>query len=162
VPNPPFTPATGELGYQSEIGRNSLPIQPPEYNTYWSRKLEASKNTYYALINTIVNDKSGDIPDIVNQINTNYDYVCQQLYYEYQNYNRADMTTSAFNDNSQLFAFVSSLPENGADPLNIGTDYLLYGMCQPTPAGDLAKSILGQSKNNQILANAGVRIKGIL
>lgn len=162
VPNPPFTPATGELGYQSEIGRNSLPIQPPGYNTYWSRKLEATKNTYYALINTIVNDKNGEIPDIVNQINTNYDFVCQQLYYEYQNYNKANMQTTAFSDNSQLFSFVSSLPENGADPINIGTDYLLYGMCQPSPAGDLAKSILGQSKNNQILANAGVRIKGIL
>jgi hypothetical protein len=35
-------------------------------------------------------------------------------------------------------------------------------MCQPNAAGDLAKAILGQSKNNQILANAGVRIKGIV
>ena len=162
APNPPFTYATGEYGYQSEIGRNSLPIQPPGYNTYWSRKLEETQNTYYALLNTIVNDKSGEIPDIVNQINSNYTYVCEQLYYEYHNYNRANMQTTAFSDNSQLFSFVSSLPENGADPTNIGTDYLLYGMCQPNPSGDLAKSILGQSKNNQILANAGVRIRGIV
>jgi hypothetical protein len=162
TPNPPVTPATGQFGYQSKIGRNSLPVESPDYNTYWSTQLNAKKNDYYALLNTIVNDKNGEIPDIVNQINTNYDYVCQQLYYEYKNYNKANMATSAFSDNSQLFAFVSSLPEYGADPTNIGTDYLLYGMCQPNPSGDLAKSILGQSKNNQILANAGVRIKGIV
>lgn len=162
VPNPPVPRANGEYGYAVNLGRSNTPVQAPNYNTYWSSKLEASKSAYYALLNTIVNDKSGEIPDIVNQINSNYDYVCQQLYYEYQNYNKANLNTSAFSDNSQLFSFVSALPENGADPLNIGTDYLLYGMCQPNAAGDLAKAILGQSKNNQILANAGVRIKGIV
>jgi hypothetical protein len=161
-PMPPIPRANGEYGYHKNLGTASVPIQAPEYNTYWSHQLELRKKTYYDLLNTIVNDKTGEIPDIVNQINTNYDYVCQQLYYEYQNYNKANITTSAFSDNSQLFSFVSSLTENGADPLNIGTDYLLYGMCQNNASGELAKAILGQSKNNQILANAGVRIKGIV
>jgi len=162
VPSPPVTKATGQQGFAKNIGRSNTPIQEPNYNTYWSTQLEAKKKAYFDLLNTIVNDKTGEIPDIVNQINNNYDYVCQQLYYEYQNYNKANLNTTAFSDNSQLFSFVSSLPENGVDPINIGTDYLLYGMCQPNSSGDLAKSILGQSKNNQILANAGVRIKGIV
>jgi hypothetical protein len=162
TPNPPVAKANGDLGYQTDIGRGSLPVEAPGYNTYWSYNLGLKKQAYYALLNTIVNDKSGEIPDIVNQINTNYDYVCQQLYYEYKNYNKANMLTTAFSDNSQLFSFVSSLPENGADPLNIGTDYLLYGMCQQNASGDLAKAVLGQGKNNQLLANAGVRIKGIV
>jgi hypothetical protein len=164
-PMPPVAQITREnpiYGTLFNRGKNSVPVQAPGYNTYWSINLDKKKKAYLDLLNTIVNDKTGEIPDIVNQINTNYDYVCQQLYYEYKNYNKANISTTAFSDNSQIFSFVSSLPENGADPLNIGTDYLLYGMCQQNASGDLAKAILGQSKNNQILANAGVRIKGIV
>ena len=163
VPNPPNRDfSQGQFGTLTRLGQQYTYAPPSDYNTYWTSQLNAAKNQYFALLNTIVNDKSGEIPDIVNQINSNYDYACQQLYYEYKNFNKANITTSSFSDTSQLFSFVSSLPEYGADPTNIGTDYLLYGMCQPTAAGDLAKSILGQSKNNQILANAGVRIKGIV
>ena len=135
-------------------------VSNPE--SYYAGKLEATKSQYLALIKTILADTSGEIPDIVNQINTNYDYICSKLSYEYTNYNRANISVSSFSDNNQLFSFVSSLPGLGADPQNLGTDFLMYNLCQPNDAGNVAATIIGQSKNNQLLGEAGVRIKGIL
>jgi hypothetical protein len=54
------------------------------------------------------------------------------------------------------------LPSYAADAQNIGTDLLLYGLCQNNQSGDIVKTILGQFKNNQTLSNVGVRISGIV
>ena len=84
------------------------------------------------------------------------------LSYEYKNYNKANLTQAVFTDNSQLLSFVQSLPNYGTDSMNIGTDTMLYGLAQPTPSGELLKTVLGQAKNNDALASAGVRVLGIL
>jgi len=129
---------------------------------YWKDLLTSKKAEYYTLLNKLVSDKTGNIPVIVKQINDNYAYVCQQLYYEFNNYNKANITIDSFPDNNQIFSFVSALPEFGADPNNIGTDYMLYGMCQDNQAGDTIKSILAQAKNNQLFGEAGIKPTGTL
>ena len=54
------------------------------------------------------------------------------------------------------------MPEYGIDLNNVGTDFLLYGLCQPTTSGNIAQTLLGQGKNNFALANAGVTITGVV
>lgn len=128
----------------------------------WDTMLEEKKTEYYNLVNEIVADTTENIRTIVTQINENYGWCCQNLYWEYQNWNKAKLTISEFSDTSQYFSFVSTMPGYGIDLQNIGTDYLLYGLCQPNQAGDVAKTILAQAKTNFLLANAGVQITGIL
>jgi hypothetical protein len=84
------------------------------------------------------------------------------LGYEVVNYNKANITPSDYTDNSIIYSFVESLPSYAADAQNIGTDLLLYGLCQNNQSGDIVKTILGQFKNNQTLSNVGVRISGIV
>jgi hypothetical protein len=129
---------------------------------YWQTKVEAKKTEYLNLLSAIAADPTGEIPTIVAQINENWLWCCRTLYYEMLNYNRANFTVTAFNDNSQYLSFVSSLPSYGADPQNIGTDYLLYGICLPNEAGDTVKAVLGQGKTNQILGENGVLVKNII
>ena len=129
---------------------------------YWETKVEAKKTEYLNLLSAIAADPTGEIPTIVAQINENWLWCCRTLYYEMRNYNRANFTVTAFNDNSQYLSFVSSLPSYGADPQNIGTDYLLYGICLPNEAGDTVKAVLGQGKTNQLFGEAGVLVKNII
>jgi hypothetical protein len=129
---------------------------------YWETKLEAKKTEYLNLLSEIAADTNGNIPVLVAQINENWLWCCRTLYYEMRNYNRANFTVTSFNDNSQYLSFVSSLPSYGADPQNIGTDYLLYGICLPNEAGDTVKAVLGQGKTNQILGENGVLVKNII
>lgn len=129
---------------------------------YWQTKVEAKKTEYLNLLSAIAADTTGEIPVIVSQINENWLWCCRNLYYEMRNYNRANFTVTSFNDNSQYLSFVSSLPSYGADPQNIGTDYLLYGICLPNEAGDTVKAVLGQGKTNQILGENGVLVKNII
>ena len=129
---------------------------------YWQTKLEAKKTEYLNLLSAIAADSTGEIPTIVAQINENWLWCCRTLYYEMRNYNKANFTVTAFNDNSQYLSFVSSLPGYGADPQNIGTDYLLYGICMPNEAGDTVKAVLGQGKTNQLLGENGVLVKNII
>jgi hypothetical protein len=84
------------------------------------------------------------------------------LGYEVVNYNKANITPSDYTDNSIIYSFVESLTRYAADAQNIGTDLLLYGLCQNNQSGDIVKTILGQFKNNQTLSNVGVRISGIV
>jgi len=129
---------------------------------YWQTKLEAKKTEYLNLLSEIAADTNGNIPVLVAQINENWLWCCRTLYYEMRNYNKANFTVTSFNDNSQYLSFVSSLPSYGADPQNIGTDYLLYGICLPNEAGDTVKAVLGQGKTNQILGENGVLVKNII
>ena len=129
---------------------------------YWQTKVEAKKTEYLNLLSAIAADTTGEIPTIVAQINENWLWCCRTLYYEMLNYNRANFTVTSFNDNSQYLSFVSSLPSYGADPQNIGTDYLLYGICLPNEAGDTVKAVLGQGKTNQLLGENGVLVKNII
>lgn len=140
---------------------NNSPIitQGPDY---WETKLEEKKKNYFDLLDTIAADTSGNYPAIVQQINENWNWCCRNIYFEWKNYNKANLTVSSFSDNSQYLSFVSSLPQYGADVQNIGTDYLLYQICQPNEAGDTIKAVLGQGKTNQLLGEAGVVTKNVV
>lgn len=128
----------------------------------WQSMLEDKKAEYLNLVDQIASDQTGDIPVIVQQINDNYLWCCQNLYWENKNWEKAKLTVGDFGETSQYLNFVSAMPNYGADVNNVGTDYVLYGLCQPNKAGDVAKTVLGQAKTNYILANAGVKITGVL
>jgi hypothetical protein len=115
-------------------------------------------NSYYNILNAAATDPQTSA--IVDKINKNWLELCQFTYYEVVNYNKANITAGSFNDNSLIYGFVNSLPSYAADSQSIGTDYLLFGMCQPNQAGDIVKSLLNQNKNNDILSSIGVRITG--
>jgi hypothetical protein len=115
-------------------------------------------DSYYNLLRAASTDPQTS--GIVEKINKNWLELCQFTYYEVVNYNKANITAGSFNDNSLIYGFVNSLPSYAADSQSIGTDYLLFGMCQPNQAGDIVKSLLNQNKNNNILSSIGVRITG--
>lgn len=144
------------LVYDPESGTSGYGSVPEDD---WTRLENQYKQQYYDLINTIANDQAADISYLVDTINTNYDYICQQLYYEIGNYNKANFATSDFGDTNTMLSFVSSLPFYGADPNNLGTDALLYGLATPNSTGSILKAILAQAKNNQIIGQSGVGIK---
>lgn len=127
---------------------------------YWETNRNRKVEEYYAILQEVANDNRENIKFIFNTINDNYNEFCRLLSYEYQNFARASATFQQFSDNSQIFNFVAGLPGYTADTQNIGTDTLLYGMAQPNSAGDLVKAAMANAKNNQILGEAGVRIKG--
>lgn len=163
---------------QSEINAaaNYTPVPPPQvqYNVegvavavpgtggpdWWQTQCIAKQNQYLALLNTIAADPA--VKTIVDKINTNYNIVCEFLSIECTNYNKANISTSAFTDNSQIFSFVSSLPEYGIDRNQIGTDYLLYQLSQPTVSGNIAQNILNQYKNSDFISNAGGKVTGLV
>lgn len=133
---------------------------------YFTEQFESYKTQYLNLLQTIASDTTDNISFLVQTINENYDYICQQLYFEITNYNKANFSNVTANTlvetgtitNQTLFDFVTLLPYYGADPTNIGTDALLYGMAQNNTGGNLIKAILAQAKNNQLLGLAGVKI----
>lgn len=127
---------------------------------YWEINRDAKIKEYYAILNEIANDNTDKIKAIFNLINDNYNIVCEFVNSEYQNYAKAGANFKSYQDNSQIFNFVLSLPQYAADNQNIGTDTLLYKMAQPNSAGDLVKATMAMAKNNQILGESGVRIKG--
>lgn len=152
-------PVTEEQSFRGEIRTKIIdPGGPDYYDVNRDRKIDE----YYALLDTITSDQTGNVPFIVQKINNNYDYICELVHTEFVNYNKANITVDTYYDNSLLFAFVSGLPELGVDQNNIGTDFLLYGLCQPTTSGNIAQSLLGQGKNNNALGNAGVTITGVV
>lgn len=155
---------------------NYTPVPPPDYTYtedgqrvavpdtggpgYWAVRFYAEADKFFALLNTIVADPT--TKEIATRINSNYYTACKLLNHEVTNYNKANFTTSAFSDNSQVFAFVSGLLEAAADRQNVATDYLLYGISQDNNAGNLLRSILAQGKNNVFLSIAGAKITGIV
>lgn len=114
--------------------------------------------------NNLLNQVSADpvTKNLVQEINFNWDRLCELLSTEVVNYNKANVSISSFNDNTTIYSFVSSLPGYALDTSGLGTDFFLYSLCQPNQAGDIVKSILNQYKNNEILANAGVQIRGVV
>ena len=138
-------------GLQSNIDGTGFSVATQtEYDT-------AVRN-YYNVLNAAATDPQTSA--IVDKINRNWLELCQFTYYEVVNYNKANITAGSFNDNSLIYGFVNSLPSYAADSQSLGTDYLLFGMCQPNQAGDIVKSLLNQNKNNDILSSIGVRITG--
>lgn len=113
---------------------------------------------YNQLLSTIAGDP--EFSDRVQKLNAAYNRICEATYYEVTNFNRANFSTELFRENSQIYSFVESLPSYAADTQNIATDTLLYNMCQPNDAGNVAKSVLNQYKNSQTLGNIGVKITG--
>ena len=130
------------------------PVGPAE------RLYQQAVDNYRSLLVTIVLDPATNA--IASNINETWSKYCQKLGYEVVNYNKANITPSSYTDNSIIYSFVESLPSYAADAQNIGTDLLLYGLCQNNQSGDVVKTILGQFKNNQTLSNVGVRISGIV
>ena len=146
--------------YHAQVPLTSAELA--ESGTWWNARLEESKKEYYALIESIVADTTGNLPAIVDQINTNYDNFTSNIYYEYLNYTQANISTSNFGDTLSTLSFVQSLPGYAADPDNIGTDLLLYGITQNNAGGEIARTVLDQGKNDFFLSNAGVTITGII
>jgi len=138
-------------GLQSNIDGTGFSVATQtEYDT--------AVNSYYNILSAAATDPQTSA--IVDKINKNWLELCQFTYYEVVNYNKANITAGSFNDNSLIYGFVNSLPSYAADSQSLGTDYLLFGMCQPNQAGDIVKSLLNQNKNNDILSSIGVRITG--
>lgn len=142
-----------------------VPLTVSEQNEsadWWDRQLENEKNAYYTLINTIMADTTGNIPAIVDHINTNYENFTSNLFYEYMNYTQANITTSDFGDTTTTLSFIQSMPAYAVDLENVGTDLLLYGITQSNNGGEIARTVLDQGKNDAFLSNAGVTITGII
>jgi len=130
--------------------------------TWWQSQLENEIQSYYTIVDELVADTTGNIPAIVNQINSNYEIFTSNLYTEFGNYMLANIQTGAFGDNTTILSFVQSLPGYAADLANVGTDYLLYGITQDNVGGETARTVLDQGKNDNFLQQAGVTITGIL
>jgi hypothetical protein len=156
VRNPPAQYTTVETNYASDGGSFSsyekilTNVGGPDY---WGTQLEASKTQLFNLLNTIVADPT--VGAIVSTINDNYTYLCQQLYYEHKNFNKANIAVYNNVDANQILSFVSSVPGLIEDTLNLGTDLMLYGLTQPNTSGDIAKAVFAQSKNDTILTSIG-------
>lgn len=138
-----------------QVSENSGPIPlNPQLEAGYKNAITA----YYSVLDQAANDPL--TLQIVDRINTNWLDLCQSLYLEVLNYNKAGITSSTYQDNSLLYGFINSLPSYAADSENIGTDFFLFGLCQSNQAGDIVKSILNQYKNNEILGRSGVTITG--
>lgn len=151
----------------AKIAVNDQEIAYAQANpNYWTDLCSQYQTEYKTLLNTIVNDKNTDTNYIVRLINDNYDLICQQIYFETINYQKANFSNitaqqlalNGVNTNTIIFDFATLLPFYGADATNIGTDALLFGMAQNNTGGNLIKAILAQAKNNQLLGLAGVNI----
>ncbi len=125
---------------------------------FTKNEYDAKVSAYNSLLTAIAADPT--FSNTVETVNAAYDRICQATYYEVTNFNRANFSTEIYRDNSQIYNFVNNMPGYAADNQNIGTDTMLYGMCQSNEAGDIAKSILNQYKNTQALGEIGVKITG--
>lgn len=156
----PVPPKITHDEYDEQTGEYKTIVDFEGGPDYYQVQLDQKIQDYYNLLNQIANDSNENIQSIVSTINNNYNELCQTLSLEYTNYNKANTTSGTYTDNSQLYSFVLSMPFYAADIQNLGTDTMIYGMAQNNSSGDLVKAIMGQAKNNQILGEVGVRIKG--
>jgi hypothetical protein len=154
-----------ESGDWSRSNRSSF--RQVIYNPISDNRWSLSENLFYQqitayenLLNQIANDPV--TKDLVQRINLNYELLCEGINTEVVNFNKANVTLSELEDNTIIYTFISGLPGYALDTQGLGTDYFLYSLCQPNPAGDSIKSTLNQFKNIEILANAGVQIRGVI
>jgi hypothetical protein len=133
------------------------PVPPDAFENF-----EKAKNNYFALVNTIANDPR--TTSIVDDLNKNYNELCTRLSLEVRNFNKGNLvpTTDTVRDNSVIYSFVSSLPSYASDSQQLGTDFMLYNMCQDNQAGQLIKALLNQYKNRNLFSNIGVKDNSIL
>lgn len=151
VPVPPPVYASDEFG---------TTLVSPGGPGYWVVQCNQKKQAYLDLLNTIAADKSGNIPAILDKINSNYLEACRLLQTEIKNYAKANLTVQPFAFNGQIFSFVENLQGLAVDSGNIGTAYMLYNMAQDNTAGNLLKTIIVQARNDQSLVDAGVKLNG--
>ena len=160
---------------QAEVNAASTftPVPPPVFSTdsegnstlvspggpgYWATRFYAKADEFFALLNQIVSDPV--TVNIAKKINDNYYQACKLLSREVTNYNKANFDVTSYSDNSQVFAFVSGIPELAVDRQNIATDYLLYGVSQNNDAGNILRTLLAQAKNEAFIAATGGKITG--
>lgn len=137
-----------------QTSADNVTVTPFVSETEFNNKVAA----YKTLLATVAEDPN--FKSTVETLNAAYNRICEATYIEVTNFNRANFTTEIFRENTQIYSFVDSLPSYAADTQDIAIDTLLYNMCQPNEAGDIAKSILNQYKNNLSLGNIGVKITG--
>lgn len=137
-----------------QTSEDNVTVTPFVSETEFNNKVAA----YKTLLATVAEDPN--FKSIVETLNAAYNRICEATYIEVTNFNRANFTTEIFRENTQIYSFVDSLPSYAADTQDIAIDTLLYNMCQPNEAGDIAKSILNQYKNNLSLGDIGVKITG--
>lgn len=125
---------------------------------YWANRFYDAADQYFNLLNTIVTDPTTNV--IAKEINDNYYQACSLLQIESANYVRANISVNSIQENSQIFGFVSSIPELAIDRNNIKTVDLLNGMAQTNQPGEILKTLIIQSRNNYFLSNAGAKITG--
>lgn len=123
---------------------------------------ENAKNAYAQLLNTISADPT--TANIVKNINSNYNQMCLLLDIEVQNYNKANASINGttVRDNTIIYSFVNSLPSYAADSQGLGTDLMIYNMCQDNQAGELVKSLMNQYKNKSLFSAIGVKDSSII
>ena len=147
------------LAYTGSLsGDENSPPPPPSAVL----NFENAKKNYAQLLNTISADPT--TANIVENINSNYNQMCLLLDLEVQNYNKANATINGtiVRDNSIIYSFVNSLPSYASDTQGLGTDFMLYNMCQDNQAGDLVKSVMNQYKNKTLFSSIGVKDSSII
>lgn len=151
--NDTYIAYTGSLG-----GDENAPPPPPSALL----NFENAKKNYAQLLYTISIDPA--TANIVENINSNYNQMCLLLDLEVQNYNKANSSINGttVRDNTIIYSFVNSLPSYAADSQGMGTDFMLYNMCQDNQAGQLVKSMMNQYKNKTLFATIGVKDSSIL
>lgn len=122
--------------------------------------LNAEINNYYSILTSAANDPVS--ADIVQTINQKYLSVCEKLQLEYINYNKANFNVTTFEENAQVLAFVTSIPEFSQDTANIDTDFVIYQMSSDNTAGQCSKALVEQFRNIKGMANAAIRITSLI
>lgn len=153
--------ALEEIGFASKayaLSARAVSAGRPATTFFTKTTYDAKIVEYNTLLATIAADPL--FSDTVEKLNAAYNRFCQATYYEVTNFNKANFSTEIYRDNSQIYNFVNNMPAYATDAQNIGSDTMLFGMCQPNEAGDIAKSILNQYKNSQELSEIGVKITG--
>lgn len=161
---------------ENTAAANYTPVPPPQFvqtvegdqrkiigtggANWWRVQQLAKISEYFALLNTIVADPA--MTTIVSKINDNYNTACEFLHIEHTNYIKANLSVTSFGDNSQIFGFVSSMPEYAVDRNNIGTDYMLFALATDSVSGNIASTVLNQAKNNFFISNAGGKTTGLV
>jgi hypothetical protein len=122
---------------------------------YWEARLQEKIQEYYSILNQASMDNTDNISTIVKTINDSWTELCQNVYYEFINYERANFKSTKIGSTANRMNFAASLATYGADTGNIGIGELLKRMAKNNEIGNHIKTILGMGKNDDILGNTG-------